>query len=84
MASIESTHTALSLASFVVFVWNGRSACFFLYRPTLADYIMPCRYWTLKIDSLKRGVSYKFMNREMIWHAFTLSNSRVPTTGGTS
>ena len=87
MTSIESTHTALSLVSFVVFLWNGRYVC---PSPHIslrfADEIGACRYRTLADRLLqlpleparklvKRNVSYEFMNRQMVWHAFTVSNS---------
>ena len=38
MTSIESTHMALSLVSFVMFLWNGRYVCFAQDRPTATDY----------------------------------------------
>ncbi|EUC67429.1 peroxisomal biogenesis factor 2 [Rhizoctonia solani AG-3 Rhs1AP] len=63
LSQVESLHGALSLASFVVFLWNGR------YR-TLAD-----RLFGLRLEPVKRlvnrSVNYDFMNRQMVWHAFT-------------
>ena len=90
MTSIESTHTALSLVSFVVFLWNGRCAYLPPHRSMLTDYIALYRYRTLTDRLLqmplvparkliKRNVSYEFMNRQMVWHAFTVSDSRVYT-----
>jgi len=83
MSSIESTHAALSLVSFVVFLWNGRCVRFSLVRSAFADYIVLYRYRTLADRLLqmrlvparklvKRNVSYEFMNRQMVWHAFTV------------
>ena len=91
MTTIESTHTALSLISFVVFLWNGRCVCFPTHRFTLADCFLWCRYRTLADRLLrmplvparkliKRNVSYEFMNRQMVWHAFTVSNPQVHMT----
>jgi len=92
MSSIESTHAVLSLLSFVVFLWNGRYVSFTLRRSTPADYSALCRYRTLTDRLLnmrlvparklvKRNVSYEFMNRQMVWHAFTVSNHpSAPTT----
>ncbi|KAF6762348.1 peroxisomal biogenesis factor 2 [Ephemerocybe angulata] len=61
--NLETTHTLLGLLNFTMFLWNGR------YR-TLADRLLrmrlvPCR------RQVKRDVSYEFMNRQMVWHAFT-------------
>ncbi|KAF9476493.1 hypothetical protein BDN70DRAFT_882321 [Pholiota conissans] len=61
--SVESIHALLGLINFVAFLWNGR------YR-TLTDRILkmslvPSRRLT------KHDVSYEFMNRQMVWHAFT-------------
>lgn len=63
MSAIESTHAALSLVSFVIFLWNGR------YR-TLADRLLQMRLAPAR-RLVKRNVSYEFMNRQMVWHAFT-------------
>jgi peroxin-2 len=88
MTSIESTHMALSLVSFVVFLGNGRYMRFPQDRSMVIDYFVLCRYRTLADRLLqmrlsparrliKRNVSYEFMNRQMVWHAFTVS---APTT----
>ncbi|KAG6821588.1 hypothetical protein H0H93_000097 [Arthromyces matolae] len=63
LTSLESSYTFLSLASFLAFLWDGR------YR-TIVDRLMkmtlaPSRHL------VKREVSYEFMNRQMVWHAFT-------------
>ncbi|KAF9651226.1 hypothetical protein BDM02DRAFT_3110939 [Thelephora ganbajun] len=63
MSSIESTHAALSLVSFVIFLCNGR------YR-TLTDRLLQMRLVPAR-KLVKRNVSYEFMNRQMVWHAFT-------------
>ncbi|KAL5527436.1 hypothetical protein ACEPAG_6227 [Sanghuangporus baumii] len=63
LSNLESAHSAAALLSFVVFLWNGR------YR-TLADRLLGIQL----IPSRKltdRQVSYEFMNRQMVWHAFT-------------
>ena len=89
MTSIESTHTALSLVSFVVFLWNGRYVCLSPHISLrFADHVGIYRYRTLADRLLqmpleparklvKRNVSYEFMNRQMVWHAFTVSDSPV-------
>ncbi|KAG6903498.1 hypothetical protein C0995_005521 [Termitomyces sp. Mi166 len=63
LTSLESFYTLLTLPSFLMFLWNGK------YR-TIADRLfnmslVPARQLT------KREVSYEFMNRQMVWHAFT-------------
>jgi len=63
LTSLESSYTLLTLSSFVAFLWNGR------FR-TIADRLLnlslvPSRRF------VKREVSYEFMNRQMVWHAFT-------------
>lgn len=63
MTTIESTHAALSLISFVIFLWNGR------YR-TLTDRLLQMRLAPAR-RLVRRNVSYEFMNRQMVWHAFT-------------
>lgn len=63
LLKLESTHTTLSLLNFIIFLWNGR-------HRTVADRILGLRL----IPSsalLNRNVSYEFMNRQMVWHAFT-------------
>ncbi|OCH87915.1 peroxisomal biogenesis factor 2 [Obba rivulosa] len=63
LAKVESLHGLLSLLSFVAFLWNGR------YR-TLADRLFGLRLVSTRVRS-RREVSYEFMNRQMVWHAFT-------------
>ncbi|KDQ64645.1 hypothetical protein JAAARDRAFT_167135 [Jaapia argillacea MUCL 33604] len=63
LTRLESIHTVLGLVNFVAFLTNGR------YR-TLAD-----RLFGLSLVPsqrlVRRNVSYEFMNRQMVWHAFT-------------
>ncbi|KAF8607723.1 hypothetical protein BDV93DRAFT_467252, partial [Ceratobasidium sp. AG-I] len=63
LTRLETLHGTLGLASFIAFLWNGR------YR-TLAD-----RLFGLRLEPIKRlvdrSVNYDFMNRQMVWHAFT-------------
>ncbi|KXN86408.1 Peroxisome biogenesis factor 2 [Leucoagaricus sp. SymC.cos] len=59
----ESIHTSLGLVNFVAFLWNGR------YR-TLADRALQMRLVPSR-GQVRRDVSYEFMNRQMVWHAFT-------------
>ncbi|KAF9057693.1 peroxisomal biogenesis factor 2 [Panaeolus papilionaceus] len=61
--SVESIYTALGLVNFVAFLWNGR------YR-TLADRLLMMKLVPSR-RLVKRDVSYEFMNRQMVWHAFT-------------
>ncbi|CAE6443400.1 unnamed protein product [Rhizoctonia solani] len=63
LSQVESLHGALGLVSFVVFLWNGR------YR-TLADRLLGFRLEPVK-RLVTRNVNYDFMNRQMVWHAFT-------------
>jgi len=63
MTKLETTHAAITLASFIVFLWDGQ------YRTTvdrlLGMKLVPSR------RLVRRNVSYDFMNRQMVWHAFT-------------
>ncbi|KAF8709392.1 Pex2 / Pex12 amino terminal region, partial [Rhizoctonia solani] len=63
LGHVESLHGVLSLASFIIFLWKGR------YR-TLADRLFGLRLEPIK-RQLSRSVNYDFMNRQMVWHAFT-------------
>lgn len=60
---MESTHATLGLLSFIAFLWNGR------YR-TITDRILGLQL-SPSSSHLNRNVSYEFMNRQMVWHAFT-------------
>ena len=88
MTALESTHAALSLASFVAFLLNGRCVSIPSCRGQLANKLVLYRYRTLTDRLLqmqlvparrlvKRNVSYEFMNRQMVWHAFTVSKVTV-------
>ena len=81
MTSLESTYTLLGLVSFLVFLWDGRfvSLLGFLtihsyvaarFR-TIADRLLKLRLVPAR-RHVKRDVSYEFMNRQMVWHAFTV------------
>ncbi|KAI6130404.1 Pex12 amino terminal region-domain-containing protein [Pisolithus croceorrhizus] len=63
LSRLETTHALLALFNTLVFLWNGR------YR-SLTD-----RFLRLSLVSTRgkvtREVSYEFMNRQMVWHAFT-------------
>ncbi|KAH0587735.1 Peroxisome biogenesis factor 2 [Termitomyces sp. J132] len=63
LTSLESSYTLLTLPSFLVFLWNGR------YR-TIADRLLNMSLVPSR-QLMKREVSYEFMNRQMVWHAFT-------------
>ncbi|KAI4525425.1 Pex12 amino terminal region-domain-containing protein [Schizophyllum commune] len=63
LTSLESSYAAFSLANFVAFLWNGR------YR-TIADRLLKLEL-TPSSRASQRNVSYEFMNRQMVWHAFT-------------
>lgn len=50
--------------------------CFALRRyRTLTDRLLHMRLVPAR-KLVKRNVSYEFMNRQMVWHAFTVNNSR--------
>ncbi|KAF8623437.1 hypothetical protein AX15_006379 [Amanita polypyramis BW_CC] len=63
VTTLESTHALLGLMNFIAFLWNGS------YR-TLADRLLGMRLVPSR-RLAKRDVSYEFMNRQMVWHAFT-------------
>ncbi|EIW61839.1 peroxisomal biogenesis factor 2 [Trametes versicolor FP-101664 SS1] len=63
LTRLESIHSAAGLLNFVFFLWNGR------YR-TLADRVLRLRLVSAR-RHFQREVSYEFMNRQMVWHAFT-------------
>ncbi|KAH3920636.1 hypothetical protein HBH56_007640 [Parastagonospora nodorum] len=59
----NSAHDAASLASFLVFLVNGR------YR-TITDRLLRLRL-TPTSHSTSREVSFEYLNRQLVWHAFT-------------
>jgi len=63
LTRLESSYALLGLASFVTFLWNGQ------YR-TIADRLFNMRLIPAR-RYVQRDVSYEFMNRQMVWHAFT-------------
>ncbi|PPQ83281.1 hypothetical protein CVT25_004020 [Psilocybe cyanescens] len=63
LGSAESIHGLLGLVNFVAFLWGGR------YR-TLVDRVLQMSLVPSR-RLVKRDVSYEFMNRQMVWHAFT-------------
>lgn len=60
----ETLHAFLTLVNFVAFLWKGR------YR-TLSDRVLQMRLVPSR-RAAKVDVSYEFMNRQMVWHAFTV------------
>lgn len=74
---------ACGLASFVAFLWDGRCADLLSFKD-FRSLLYESRYRTIAERFLcmklapsrrlvKRDVSYEFMNRQMVWHAFTVS-----------
>ena len=61
--SLTNAHDIASLASFLVFLVNGR------YR-TLTDRLLRLRL-TPASHSTSREVSFEYLNRQLVWHAFT-------------
>ena len=86
LTRLESLHGMAALLNFVVFLWNGRYVSrrdckvnpivltvTSRYR-TLADRLLSLRLISAR-RHFQREVSYEFMNRQMVWHAFTVSSS---------
>jgi len=63
LTRLESTHSLFGLLNFIAFLWNGR------YRTTV-DRLLKLRLAPAR-RLARRDVSYEFMNRQMVWHAFT-------------
>ncbi len=64
MSSFASTtHSIAAFASFLVFLFNGR------YR-TLTDRILRLRL-APPASQVSREVSFEYLNRQLVWHAFT-------------
>ncbi|MCJ1309367.1 peroxisome assembly protein (Peroxin-2) [Agyrium rufum] len=59
----STTHSIAAFASFLVFLVNGR------YR-TLLDRILRIRLMPARTD-YNRQVSFEYLNRQLVWHAFT-------------
>ncbi|KAI0921254.1 hypothetical protein AcV5_001094 [Taiwanofungus camphoratus] len=63
LSRLELAHSVLGLLNFVAFLWDGR------YR-TVVDRLLKMRLVSAR-KLARRDVSYEFMNRQMVWHAFT-------------
>lgn len=60
---LSSIHSTAALASFLVFLVNGR------YR-TLLDRVLRLRL-APPTSQVSREVSFEYLNRQLVWHAFT-------------
>ncbi|RIB20938.1 Pex12 amino terminal region-domain-containing protein [Gigaspora rosea] len=60
---LENLHKILSLANFLAFLYDGK------YR-TLVDRILTMRFVYAR-QMTRRHVNFEFMNRQLVWHAFT-------------
>ena len=60
---VSTTHSIAAFASFLVFLVNGR------YR-TLLDRTLRLRL-APPISQVSRQVSFEYLNRQLVWHAFT-------------
>ncbi|ETN42620.1 uncharacterized protein HMPREF1541_01777 [Cyphellophora europaea CBS 101466] len=60
---ISTSHSIAAFASFLVFLVNGR------YR-TLTDRILRLRLVSPS-NQISREVSFEYLNRQLVWHAFT-------------
>jgi peroxin-2 len=60
---ISATHSMAAFASFLVFLINGR------YR-TLTDRLLRLRLVSPS-NQISREVSFEYLNRQLVWHAFT-------------
>lgn len=61
--SLSTIHSATALASFLVFLVNGK------YR-TILDRILRLRLVSTAATT-SREVSFEYLNRQLVWHAFT-------------
>ncbi|QIW99756.1 hypothetical protein AMS68_005274 [Peltaster fructicola] len=61
--TLTTTHEIASFSSFLVFLYNGR------YR-TLTDRILRMRL-VPSTNQTNREVSFEYLNRQLVWHAFT-------------
>lgn len=62
-STLATLHSTAALASFLVFLVNGR------YR-TLLDRILRLRL-APPTSQVSREVSFEYLNRQLVWHAFT-------------
>jgi peroxin-2 len=60
---LSTTHSIAAFVSFLVFLVNGR------YR-TLTDRLLRLRL-TASSSQVSREVSFEYLNRQLVWHAFT-------------
>ncbi|KIW75039.1 hypothetical protein Z517_11810 [Fonsecaea pedrosoi CBS 271.37] len=60
---ISTTHSIAAFCSFLVFLVNGR------YR-TLTDRLLRLRLMSPS-NQVSREVSFEYLNRQLVWHAFT-------------
>lgn len=60
---LSSTHEVAAFASFLVFLYNGR------YR-SLVDRLLRLRLAPASAQT-SREVSFEYLNRQLVWHAFT-------------
>ncbi|RMZ92735.1 hypothetical protein DV736_g32, partial [Chaetothyriales sp. CBS 134916] len=60
---LSTTHSIAAFASFLVFLVNGR------YR-TLVDRLLRLRLVSPS-NQISREVSFEYLNRQLVWHAFT-------------
>ena len=81
LTRIESVQNFLDLASLIAFLCDGRLA-YVPVRRVAVDQRRRYRTWADRLLHLRlvplrgfstREVSYEFMNRQMVWHAFTVS-----------
>ena len=62
-SALSTAHSAVALASFLTFLWNGR------YR-TLLDRALRLRLAPASAHTA-HAVSFEYLNRQLVWHAFT-------------
>ncbi|KAI9712987.1 MAG: peroxisome assembly protein (Peroxin-2) [Candelaria pacifica] len=60
---VSTTHSVAALLSFLVFLFNGR------YR-TIIDRVLRLRL-APPSNQVSREVSFEYLNRQLVWHAFT-------------
>lgn len=60
---LSTTHSVAAFASFLVFLFNGK------YR-TVLDRLLRLRL-TSTTAQVSREVSFEYLNRQLVWHAFT-------------
>lgn len=60
---LSTTHSIAAFVSFLVFLVNGR------YR-TLTDRVLRLRL-TSPSSQVSREISFEYLNRQLVWHAFT-------------